>query len=45
MASLPDRNSSEIFLAVATPEEIIVQQHANSEEWRGALDLPAYLRR
>ena len=43
--ALPDRNSSEIFLVVATPEEIIAQQHANSEEWRGALTLPAYLRR
>jgi hypothetical protein len=44
-ASLPERNSPEIHLAVATPEEIIALQHANSEEWRGALDLPAYLRR
>jgi hypothetical protein len=44
-ATLPNRNSPEIYLAVATPEEIIAQQHANSEEWAGALDLPAYLRR
>ena len=43
--SLPDRTSSEVFLVVASPEEIIAQQQANSEEWRGALTLPAYLRR
>jgi GNAT superfamily N-acetyltransferase len=45
MTSLPDRNSSEVFLVTATPEEAIAQRRANSEEWRGALDLPAYLRR
>lgn len=44
-ATLPHRDSPEIYLAVATPEEIIAQQRANSEEWSGALDLPAYLRR
>ena len=45
MAALPDRDSPEIHLVVATPEEIVAQQHANSDEWRGALTLPAYLRR
>jgi hypothetical protein len=45
MAALPHRDSPEIHLVVSTPEEIIAQQHANSDEWRGALALPAYLRR
>jgi hypothetical protein len=45
MAALPDRNSPELHLVVATPEEILAQQHANSGEWRGALPLAAYLRR
>lgn len=45
MAALPHRDSPEIQLVVATPEEIVAQQHANSDEWRGALTLPAYLRR
>jgi hypothetical protein len=45
MAALPDRNSSELYLVVATPEEILAQQNANSDEWRGSLPLDAYLRR
>lgn len=45
MSTLPDRDSPEVHLVVATPEEIIKQQHANSDEWRGVLSLPAYLRR
>lgn len=45
MASLPKSDSSELHLVVATPEEHIAQQHANSNEWRGALSLSAYLRR
>jgi hypothetical protein len=45
MSTLPDRDSPDLHLAVATPEEINAQQHANSNEWRGALSLPAYLRR
>ena len=44
-ATLPDRNSPEIQLVVGTPEEIIAQQQANSEEWRGALTTSAYLHR
>lgn len=43
--SLPSGNSHELRLVVATPEELLAQQHANSDEWRGALSLPAYLRR
>lgn len=42
---LPDRNSADIHLVVATHEELLAQQHANSEEWRGALSLEAYIRR
>jgi hypothetical protein len=45
MATLPDRNSHELHLVVAKHEEILAQQNANSDEWRGALSLPAYLRR
>ena len=45
MSTLPDRDSPELHLVVATPEENVKQQHANSDEWRGALSLPAYLRR
>lgn len=43
--SLPKSDSPELHLVVATPEEAVEQQHANSVEWRGALSLPAYLRR
>ncbi|KAK6417364.1 hypothetical protein LTR95_017354 [Oleoguttula sp. CCFEE 5521] len=45
MSSLPDANSSEISLVVATPSENLAQTHANSVEWRGALSLDAYLKR
>ena len=43
--SLPNKNSSDIHLVVATLEELLAQQHANSTEWRGALSLESYLRR
>lgn len=43
--SLPPGDSRELHLVVATPEEILAQQNANSDEWRGVLPLPAYLRR
>lgn len=43
--SPPDKDSPDLHLVVATQEELIAQQHANSEEWRGALSLDAYLRR
>lgn len=42
---LPKRDSPDLQLVVATPEENIAQQHANSTEWRGALSLEQYLRR
>ena len=42
---LPHRNSPDIRLVVATPEELDAQQLANSDEWKGALSLDAYLRR
>lgn len=42
---LPDKDSSDIHLVVATKEELLAQQHVNSEEWRGALSLEAYVRR
>lgn len=44
-SSLPSGNSPDLHLVVATPEEILAQQQANSDEWRGVLSLPAYLRR
>ncbi|KAK6433449.1 hypothetical protein LTR95_010373 [Oleoguttula sp. CCFEE 5521] len=43
--SLPDANSPDISLVVATPAENLAQTHANSVEWRGALSLDAYLKR
>jgi len=43
--SLPSGDSPDLHLVVSTPEEIIAQQQANSDEWRGVLSLPAYLRR
>lgn len=43
--SLPPGDSPELHLVVATPEEIIAQQNANSDEWRGVLPLTAYLLR
>lgn len=42
---LPSKDSPDLHLVVATHEEDLAQQHANSEEWRGALSLEAYLRR
>jgi GNAT superfamily N-acetyltransferase len=42
---LPDKNSADIQLVVATPDEIYAQQIANSSEWQGALSMEAYLRR
>lgn len=44
-SSLPSGDSPELYLVVATPEEILAQQNANSDEWRGVLPLSAYLRR
>ncbi|KAI7632093.1 hypothetical protein KC343_g3661, partial [Hortaea werneckii] len=44
-ANLPQSDSPDLHLVVATPEENLAQQHANSTEWRGALSLEAYLRR
>lgn len=43
--SLPSKDSPDLHLVVATPEEILAQLHANSVEWGGALSLEAYLRR
>lgn len=42
---LPSKDSADLYLVEATPEEIIAQQHVNSDEWRGALNLEQYLRR
>lgn len=42
---LPSKDSADLHLVVATKEELVVQQHDNSDEWRGALTLEAYLRR
>ncbi|KAF2723916.1 hypothetical protein K431DRAFT_10123 [Polychaeton citri CBS 116435] len=42
---LPDGKSPDISLVVSTPEEVREQTLANSVEWRGALNLEAYLRR
>lgn len=42
---LPNKNSDDISLEVATPEELLAQQYINSVEWRGALDLETYIRR
>ncbi|RMY67307.1 hypothetical protein D0863_07878 [Hortaea werneckii] len=43
--NLPKSDSAELHLVVATAEENLAQQHANSTEWRGALSSEAYLRR
>src|ERR1700761_9035986 len=43
--ALPHRNSVEVYLDIATQEELVAQQHVNSIEWRGALDHETYLRR
>ncbi|CAK3930345.1 Hypothetical predicted protein [Lecanosticta acicola] len=42
---LPNRDSPDLHLVVATRDELRALQHENSEEWRGALSLEAYLRR
>lgn len=42
---LPHKDSPDLYLVEATEEESIAQQHANSVEWKGQLDLEAYLRR
>lgn len=42
---LPKRDSLDLHLVVATPEEHLAQTHANSTEWRGPLNLETYLRR
>lgn len=44
-ADLPSQDSPDLHLVVATQEEWLAQQHVNSTEWKGALDLEAYLRR
>ena len=44
-STFPRKDSPEIYLDVATPEENVALQQANSNEWRGALDVEAYLRR
>ena len=44
-SALPKSDSPDLHLVVATEEENLAQLHANSSEWRGALSLPAYLRR
>lgn len=43
--NLPNKDSPDLHLVVATPEENLAQTTANSTEWRGALSLDAYLRR
>ena len=43
--SLLNGDSPDLHLVLATPDEILAQQNANSDEWRGVLPLPAYLRR
>lgn len=43
--ALPNRNSEEVYLDIATQEELQAQQVVNSIEWRGALDHETYLRR
>ena len=42
---LPTADSPHIQLVVATAQEALAQQNANSDEWRGALTLDAYIRR
>ncbi|KAK1057295.1 hypothetical protein LTR74_014281 [Friedmanniomyces endolithicus] len=42
---LPKHDSPHLHLVVATPEELLAQQNANSTEWRGTLSLEAYIRR
>lgn len=42
---LPNKNSGDLYLVEATHDEIVAQQHANSDEWKGPLNLEQYLRR
>ncbi|KAK4494120.1 hypothetical protein PRZ48_014418 [Zasmidium cellare] len=42
---LPDKDSADIYLVVATRDELLTQQQANSDEWRGVLPAEAYVRR
>lgn len=42
---LPSQDSTDLHLVEATDEEIVAQQHVNSDEWKGALNLEQYLRR
>lgn len=44
-AQLPDGKSSDIELTQPTHEEAVQQTRLNSNEWKGALSLPAYLSR
>lgn len=43
--NLPDSKDPNVRLTTSTPEEAYEQQRLNSEEWKGALELEAYLRR
>ncbi|CZT20278.1 uncharacterized protein RCC_06136 [Ramularia collo-cygni] len=42
---LPSKDSADLYLVEATDEETLAQSHANSDEWKGALNLEQYLRR
>lgn len=42
---LPHKDSADIKLVVATPQEHLSEQEANSVEWRGNLSKEAYIRR
>src|ERR1700761_2482687 len=44
-SELPNKDSADIHLVDATPEELAAQQQVNGSEWRGALSQEAYLRR
>lgn len=45
-SSLPDKDSQDVYLVQATPEESTAQTIANSSEWKGALPtVDAYIRR
>ena len=43
--SFPDGRGSQVALVNTTAEEVYEQQRLNSDEWKGALPLEAYLRR
>lgn len=42
---LPSKDSADLHLVEAVHEEILAQQHANADEWKGPLSLDQYLRR